>query len=51
MIVLTMQLRRADENKVKNYESRLYCGARVIAAIITAAALADTLLSLFCVSK
>jgi hypothetical protein len=51
MIVLTMQLRRADENKVKNYESRLYCGARVIAAIVTAAALADTLLSLFCVSK
>jgi hypothetical protein len=51
MIVLTMQLRLTGDFEVKTYEQRLYCGASIAAAIVSLAALADTLLSLVCISK
>ena len=49
MNVLTMQLKRFDDNNVKIYETRLYCAATVVSIGISTAVLIDTLLSLLCI--
>jgi len=49
MNVLTMQLKRFDDNNVKIYETRMYCAATVVSIIICTAVLIDTLLSLTCI--